>query len=655
MANIFSTSVSGLLAFQRALTTTSHNISNINTDGYSRQRVEFGARPAMDTGSGFIGTGVNTTTVQRLVDQNRELALRNAASEHARHGVLAEFTGRIDNLLADKQAGLSPELQGFFDALQDVANDPASSSAREVLLSQAESLTSRFQLLNRRLDDLSAENNNRIRTELEQINQHADNIARLNREIVAAQGRTGQPPNDLLDQRGLELKKLSELVGTSVVSQEDGQVNVFIGNGQSLVSGGSASRMSVQPNEFDPSVQEVVLQGSSRTVRVTGSLSGGSLGGLLEFRGQVLEPTRNELGRIAASVATAVNSQHQLGRNLEGDIGLDFFRVSGPQVLPRSSNSDTITGSPDVAFDADTIGELTGSDYRLSYDGAQWTLTRLADREEFTLAPGDTLTVDGMTISEGSLGGAQAGDSFLIRPTRQAAANIDVALTRPGQIAAGSPVTGGERLVDGQPVNGGDGAIGQLEVTSLDGLPLPGEVRLVYDPAEGGYVAYDAADTMLGVLPYDPATDNNGRSYPDSAALPGELEGLRFQLSGRPEAGDTLVIGNSVDNAGDNTNALALARIADQTFMEGGNATIQESYSGLVGRVGTQTLRANANLEAQKTLLQQAEAAREEVSGVNLEEEAANLLRFQQAFQASAQVVTVANTMFQTILDAVQR
>jgi len=655
MANIFSTSVSGLLAFQRALTTTSHNISNVNTDGYSRQRVEFGARPATDTGAGFIGTGVNTNTVQRLVDQNREVALRNALSEHARHGVLAEFTGRIDNLLADKQAGLSPELQGFFNALQDLANDPASSSAREVLLSQAESLTSRFQLLNRRLDDLSAENNNRIRTELEQINQHADNIARLNREIVVAQGRTGQPPNDLLDQRGLELKKLSELVGTSVVPQDDDQVSVFIGNGQTLVSGGRASRLSVQPNTFDPAMQEVVLQGGSRTVRVTGSLSGGSLGGLLELRSQVLDPTRNELGRIATSVATAINSQHRLGRNLEGEIGLDFFSVAGPQVLPRSSNSGTITGSPDVAVDPATIGELTGSDYRMSYDGAQWTLTRLVDEQEFTLAPGATLTVDGMTISEGSLSDAQAGDIFLIRPTRQAAANIDVALTRPGQIAAGSPVTAGELLVNGQPVNHGDASIGQLEVGGIDNLPLPGDVRLVYDPDEGGYVAYDAADDMLGVLPYDPAADNSGRSYPDSAAVPAQLEGLRFQLSGRPEAGDTLVIGNSTDNQGDNTNALALAGFADRAFMEGGNATIQETYSGLVGRVGTQTLRANANVEAQKTLLRQAEAAREELSGVNLEEEAANLLRYQQAFQASAQVVTVANTMFQTILDAVQR
>ncbi|QIT56167.1 flagellar hook-associated protein FlgK [Aquisalimonas sp. 2447] len=695
MADILGTSVSGLQAFQRALATTSHNISNVNTEGYSRQRAEFETRPPTEMGNGFIGNGVETGTVRRLFDQNLENALRQAGGDFEEKDTLANYAGRIDNLLADKEAGLSPALQGFFDSIQDVANDPASSSAREVALAQADNLVSRFDLLDRRFRDLDSEVNNQLASEVEEINQYAESIASLNREIREAEGRTGQPANDLLDQRDLQIRKLSEKVGTQIVAQDDGAVNVFVGSGQPLVTGNSANELAVERNEYDPGRSEIAFAGGSSNQTITSTLSGGSIGGMLEFRDEILNPARNELGQLATGMTDAFNAQHRQGIQPNGNQGEDFFRVGEPRVLPSSRNSEGLTGTPEVAIIEDASGELTGNDYRLTYDGpddggddaANWTVTNLGtgSEPEPLEAVDGMLRFDGLEVDVGDLAEAEDGDSFEIQPTRDAALGMGVELRNANQIAAAAPVTSGEVAPGGQAGNSGSGEIADVGVTSGENVPFGEEVRLFFeeglgadedqtgftievfdsdaDGGEGGFEALLDNNDEPVFFPFNPAEDNAGETFSgDDLSTDFDLDedenplaGVEFTMAGAPDVGDSFFIAENQDASGDNRNAQKLAAVADEGLLNDGNDSPQDFFSAMVGQIGTDTQRAQSARDAQESLLRQAEADRESVSGVNLEEEAANMLRFQQGFQAAARVTAVADEVFQSLLGAIQR
>lgn len=659
MVDIFQTSISGLLASQRQLATTSHNITNVNTEGYSRQRVEQVARPPLGTGAGFVGTGTQTSTVTRMVDQSRELALRQATSDAARQNLLAEYNGRIDNLLADESAGLSGPLQDFFSATDDVANDPTSTSARTAMLSSADSLVSRFQLVDDRLRGLDEESNAQIRNNVSEINGLADSIASLNQEIVLAQGRTGQPPNDLLDQRDNLVRKLSEKVGTRTVEQGDGSINVFIGNGQGLVQGSQASTLGTRPNADDPSRLDITFERPGKEpIAITSQISGGELGGLLDFRRQVLDPTRNDLGRLAVTVGQTFNQQHRLGVQFDGDqaaLGDDFFGFSAPQVIPRQGNAGG--AEVGVSFDPENPGGLTSSDYRATFDGSDWRVTRLSDGESWPVNdPDEPFSVDGLVFNFPETGAIE-GDSFLVRPTAGGASGMSVEIRRPGQIAAANPLVAGEFTEGGQAVNTGNGvierpSIGALDSEQLQTLRSDGGLVLTFNSETSAFDVTNGDGETLGSVAYDPQTQSAGTAL--EIDLP-DYGSFTVQASGTPADGDRFVVEVNEAGVGDNANALNLARLADQGSLNNGRASYQDFYSSVVGKVGTETQRAQTNAEAQKRILDQATADRESVSGVNLEEEAINMLKFQQAFQANAQVITVANSLFQTILGAVQR
>ena len=694
MADILGTSVSGLQAFQRALATTSHNISNVNTEGYSRQRAEFETRPPTEMGNGFIGNGVETGTVRRLFDQNLENALRQAGGDFEEKDTLANYAGRIDNLLADKEAGLSPALQGFFDSIQDVANDPASSSAREVALAQADNLVSRFDLLDRRFRDLDSEVNNQLASEVEEINQYAESIASLNREIREAEGRTGQPANDLLDQRDLQIRKLSEKVGTQIVAQDDGAVNVFVGSGQPLVTGNSANELAVERNEYDPGRSEIAFAGGSSNQTITSTLSGGSIGGMLEFRDEILNPARNELGQLATGMTDAFNAQHRQGIQPDGNAGDDFFSVGEPRVLPSSRNSGSLTGTPEVTIVEGAAGDLTGDDYRLTFDddADEWILENRSNGDQATVNDNDNgdedvILLDGLNVNVGDLEGAEDGDSFEIQPTRDAALGMGVELRNANQIAAAAPVTSGEVAPGGQAGNSGSGEIADVGVTSGENVPFGEEVRLVFDqelgadedrtgfrievfnPDEGDDGEFQELQDDDGepvFFPFNPAEDNAGSTFSgdeleadfESVGLDEDenpLAGVEFTMAGAPDVGDSFFIAENQDASGDNRNAQKLAAVADEGLLNDGNDSPQDFFSAMVGQIGTDTQRAQSARDAQESLLRQAEADRESVSGVNLEEEAANMLRFQQGFQAAARVTAVADEVFQSLLGAIQR
>jgi flagellar hook-associated protein 1 len=436
---ILGVGTSGLLAYQRALQVTGHNIANVGTEGYSRQQLRVGTQQPLNTGFGSLGTGVQTTGVSRVVDQFVEMRLGLNLSAEAYERTYAEFAAQLDNLLADPDAGLAPALSRFFAAIEDVATDPTSTAARQQLLTEAEALTDRFAQLEGRIDDQRSIANGRIQSTVDEINQLAGSIARLNQEIVEARGRNGgRDPNDLLDERDRLVRSLAERISVNTVEQSDGSVNVYIGRGQSLVVGSEQTPLFAQALGSDPDRLDIGFRNGQAMVVATDFLKGGRLGALLELRDTLLDPASNGLGRIAVTLADAFNELHSAGMDLRGQPGGEFFSRPEPRILANRGN--VATGLPGLTI-ADP-GALEASDYQLRFDGDSWVLRRLADGQRVaTLAPGESFEFDGLTLDLGGVGPAERGDSFLLRPLR-VAGDLEVRISDPRAVAAALPVRG---------------------------------------------------------------------------------------------------------------------------------------------------------------------------------------------------------------------
>lgn len=654
MAGIFDIGVSSLLSHQRAITTTGNNIANVNTDGYSRQRVEFDSRLPQAQNYGFVGSGVEITTIERMYDQFAVSNLRTQTALNSDLETYHQFASQIDNLLANPEAGLSPTLLEFFNSVQGVADDPSSIPPRQVMLSQAQSLIDRFNYIYDRMTSLYDAANSQIEMTVDEINSMASSIAKLNTDITLQEGLAGgQPANDLRDQRDELIRELSERVSVTVNEQRDGSLNVFIGTGQSLVVGGRALTLAVTNNEFDLTQKEITLTtGTGSGVLITNNISGGSLGGLLRFDEEILQPAINQLGLIAVGLVETFNAQHNLGQDLNGGLGGDFFDSTVVDVREGIN-----TGGAVVTAVMSDVASLTASDYMIRADGADnYSLVRLSDQsilrtDNITVGNTLTYTVDGVDFTIDATVVAVAGDEFKIRPTRYAARDIDLVLNDPRQIAAASPIR-----TDATLTNTGTGKISDSVVSAVDLTVLPlsannGAITLTFDSAGNQFVVTDGAGVVPGTpLAYNPATDSGGVTF----TLGAPYDGISFAMSGVPADGDTFTIVENSGGVSDNRNALLLSQIQTTNTLLGGTADLQSTYGQLVAEVGTKTHQADINSKAQNVLLRQAVDARETVSGVNLDEEAANLLKYQQAYQAAAQVITTANGLFETLLNAVR-
>ena len=669
MADILGIGTSGLLAFQRALTTTSHNISNANTEGYSRQRAGMETQTPEYIGVGYAGTGVRVKDITRNFDDFLTTQLRNQTSNNERYTAFYDLASQIDNMLADQNSGLGPMMDGFFAATQGVADNPNSIPARQVLLTSAESLSDRFHYLDQRLRDLNTRVNQQLDAGIYDINTLASGIAQMNEDISLARGAAGgADPNDLLDRRDLLINQLSELVDIKTVEQNDGMVNIFIGTGQGLVVGKDTLSLSVEYDELVQGKASVMLGEGSGAVDISRLLSGGKIGGTLDFANTILDESRNALGRIAVGISEQFNELHQLGIDLTGQLGGDFFTSLEPQVfVPRNPPNSDPNANLDVSYvDA---SRLTTKDYLLRFDGTDWRLTDYKTGQQLaTATPTDVLEYDGFSVDLNSVV-AVAGDRYLIRPTNSAASLFGVEIEDPTRIAAASALQGSEIVTaQGMASNLGTGVISNVNAVDRDILPLTGDISLQYDGTD--FTVTGFTDPVAS-FSYDAVNDGGAefKLYRVVDALNNETyevikngdpldpnntysELLNFTLSGQPAVNDSFTLGNNTDAVGDNRNALAMAALQTQKGMMDGTATFQATYGQMVSRVGTQAHQASINKDATDTLRTQAENAVQSVSGVNLDEEAANLIRFQQAYQANAQMISVANQLFQTLLQA---
>ena len=790
---IFNVGVSGLGAAQAGILTTSHNIANASTPGYSRQLIQQTTNTPMFSGSGYLGQGTNVETIRRVYSQQLTEQVLSAQTGAAEMDSYLSQIDQISNLLADPDAGLSPAMASFFSAVQEMAANPASIPARQAMLSASEALVARFEAIDERMTEVRTGVNAQITSKVSEINSYAKQIAEINQRIIFAQAAgPNQPPNDLLDQRDQLVSDLNKLIRVSTIEQNDGTYSVFIGNGQPLVVGSLDYSMQAVAAPDDPERIIVAIRSQQGTTvnMPEEMLTGGELGGLIAFRSESLDSAQNALGRIALSMATNFNTQHRLGQDLTGALGGDFFdlRLAGPTVRENATNTGSATVT--ASIDATTVDALTTSDYRLIYNGSgNYTLTRLSDNATLVSSAPLPASIDGFSINVG--GTPNVGDSFLIQPVRGAAANLAMAIGDPRAIAAASPVRTGTPLT-----NTGTAAIDAGRVTDatawnaatnsknlelrfwtdttgvvttaglaagsvvlpasttigagsnqfaiqVDGAAVPTTITVAngsYTPANLVTAIQTALDNDLGVAPpaagsattsldgagrlvitssttganssialsavvgntgfadlfgtpvstagiaasagttyydlVDAATGNSlftgapsatgaGGSYTHAytSGQPITLSGLAatynppdndfgatFTVTGTPASGDKFTIERNANGVSDNRNGVLLAALQTQNTMSGGTATYQSAYSQIVAEVGNKSRQVEITGQAQQSLYERAQATRDQLSGVNLDEEAANLLRYQQAYQAAARMLDIASGLFDEIL-----
>lgn len=626
--SFYSVGVTALNAAQLGLSTTGHNISNVNTAGYHRQSTVQVTNLAVQTGAGFVGQGARVDTITRAYSLFLDNQVLQSQTRSSHFNSYLTNISQLDNIVADPSAGLAPALDDFFSAVNDVATSPNSIPSRQSLLSSASALITRFQTLEQRFTEIREGVNEQITENVNTINVYASRIAKLNEQITIQTGGSGQPPNDLLDQRDQLVLELNQLVRATVVRQSDGGFNVFIGNGQPLVVGQQALEMVAMASPEDAARYVVGYKSGSTTVQLADSnLTGGSLGGLLEFRSEVLDPAEAALGRVAIALADTFNAQHALGQDLNGDLGGDFFELPEPTVISSSNN----TGTGALTGVISSVGALTTSDYRIRFDGANYLVTDLSAGTTSTVAPASLSTaIPGITLT---LAGSPAtGDVFTVQPTRYGARNIALSSTlTTSTIAAAAPI-----VVNAATTNTGDTTIKTSGVTSVTGLPLGSNITLTYDATAGEFVVAGAAPAVANI------------TYVSGSAM--TINGITVTLSGTPADGDVFTIGNNINGTTDNRNALILAQLQGRDTMLGGTASYGESYSQMVSFVGNKASEVKITAAAEDNLLEQASNAQQQLSGVNLDEEAANLLRYQQAYQAAAKMMQIASSLFDDLL-----
>jgi flagellar hook-associated protein 1 FlgK len=632
MAEMLSSAVSGLLAFQRTLDTVSHNIANANTVGYSRQSVDLASRPANFLGGSYVGNGVVVADIRRQYDQAIATQMRSASATMNQLDTFAGLADRVDKLFSDSNTGVAASLQQFNSAMETVATTPTSIAARQVAVSQAQNLVNRLKSYQSSIDTIGSQINTQLTSEAQSINGMAKNIADLNQQIIAVQGAGASAPNDLLDKRDQLIAQLNEKIGVTVIPDANGAVTISIGNGQTLVVATSAATLSVAQGSYDRSEPRLLLANGTSQTDITAQVSGGKLGGMMQMRTEVLQPVTNALGQMATTLASIANQQHAAGLDLNGQPGGNLFAIGGVASLPNVSNA----GSAALATTRTNVGALTVNDYIMRFDGTNWSVAQRATG--VAVATGGTgtalnpFTFDGLSVVVS--GTAQAGDSFMIQPTAQAINGMSLLVTAPEKLAMAAPL-----LTSAANGNTGTGSIDSGKLIPPAAW-LRGNYTLSFT-APGSWQVQDASNAVVASGAY--AAGGNI-----------DFNGMRVVVSGAPVAGDRYLINDNIDAKGDGRNGRALIDMIDSPTMNGGTTSLSDAIGNLVGRVGVSAGQAAVGRDAQQVLLDDSTSAMQAVSGVNLDEEAADLVRFQQAYQAAARVVAVANQLFGDLLNAVR-
>ncbi|EHY75851.1 flagellar hook-associated protein FlgK [Stutzerimonas stutzeri ATCC 14405 = CCUG 16156] len=679
MSDLLSIGLSGLSASKTQLSITGHNITNVNTPGYSRQDASQATRSPQFSGAGYIGSGTTLVEIRRTYSEFLTTQLRSSTSLSSDVEAYKSQINQLDSLLAGTTTGITPSLQKFFSALQTAAEDPANIPARQLVLAEAEGLSRRFNTVYDRLSEQNSFTNKQMSAVTDQVNRLAGSIGSLN-EAIAVAAANGKQPNDLLDARDEAVRELSTYIGVTVVPQDDSSFNIFIGSGQPLVVGSSAARLEVVPGQGDPNRHEVQFVSGGSRQTITTQITGGELGGLIRYREEVLDSTMNSLGRLALVVSDQVNSQLGQGLDLKGQAGSALFGNYNDEALAKLRVNAFVgnTSNAQPALNITDTSVLTTSDYLMTFDGTLpdgYSARRLSDGQPITveLDSGVLTFTDqngrdqGFEVVVGNPPPA-LNDKFSLQPTRRGATDIKTVLDQADQLAFAAPVRAESNLQ-----NAGTGVISQpdmlsgpspIDIDDLNtafgnGLNLQATANAdgtytLTDPLPTGWSYVDSSGNDLGASPELKSGNTN-------TVRLAHTDGYQFEfsLSGRPQTDDSFTLKFNQSGVSDNRNALKLVDLqgkqtvgvslgADGKVISG--VSLTDGYGELVERVGTLTAQARMDSEATGAILKQAKDNRDSLSAVNLDEEAANLIKFEQYYNASAQIIQVARSLFDTLI-----
>ena len=643
-----------LLANQAALQTAGHNIANVSTPGYSRQTVVLQTVQGQFTGGGYIGKGVDVQTIQR---NHSELLTRQSTAASA---VDAGDTVRMDRLrqlqevFSGGASGIGASINDMMNALSDVVSAPTDLTARSVALTRMDETAARMRDASQRLDEIGYTVAEQLKGSMVAVNSLAKNIAGINEQIARAKGN-GQPANDLLDQRDQLIRELNQHIQTSQVAADDGTVSVFVAGSQPLVLGNQAATLSIDdPIDFGAGSGKKVLSflapGSSTKVELNESmLGGGQVAGLLRFQNNDLAEGRNLLGRMAIAISESMNTQNRLGLTLNGQPGENLFApISLGNATPSNFNTSTAT----MALTVTDPTALQASSYTVSFTaGDAGSVTRHSDGKVFSF-DGSALppvTVASVFSAQGlgvTLSGAvNAGDQFVINSLQGAAAELQALQYSPTDLAAANPVNAAMGAT-----NGGSLQLASLKATGPITQPATGS------PVTIAFTAGSPA-TYSATVPGPPVATIATGNYVSGEKI--AINGWEIALQGAPKSGDTVTVGNATDSQygdwykRDTGNASALMALRDVPMFD--NATLADGFASAMAQVGTRTQSAQFAAELSSSIAANLERDRTAVSGVNLDEEAARLIQYQQAYQASAKMIQIAQNIFDTLIQGLGR
>lgn len=655
--SLLNVSARALTANQTALATIGHNISNVNTAGYSKQTVHLESAGGQYNGAGFIGRGVTVATISRNSDQfltkQATLAGSVAASDSARSASLLQ----LEDAFPGGATGLGASVTDMLNAFTDVSAAPTDLTARSVVLTRANEMAGRFKTAASQIDELQSTTQQKLKDDITSVNGLVTRIAAVNQQIALATG-SGQPPNDLLDQRDSLIKDLNKYVQTNQVPADDGSTNVFLGS-QALVLGTTTATVALVADPGgDPSVLKLSVgrPGTLITNLDENQMGGGEIAGLLKFNNTDLNEGRNLLGRIALTTATTVNDQHKLGLDLDGNSGGNLLN---PITIPAGFAATRNTGSATVGVSVSDVSKMAATDYKVTLNsGTTGSITRVSDGQvtNFDTATGQPV-VDGLAFNIGA--GGAAGDTFTVKPFSTAASQMGTVFSSPRQLAVTSPV-----VASAAADNKGSVTVQGLMATSQNA-----------DLTKDAVISFTSPTSYTVTVP--PAAAGPAQAYTSGQTI--SLNGWELNLKGVPATGDVVMvqandasIGTPLRAAGTwptsyaatpaasvggpititAGNADAIAGLRDKAVYDG--SPLSDGYAGLMSQVGTRVQSAQFTASVSKNISTSLDNSVSSVSGVNLDEEAAKLLQYQQAYQASAKMIQVAQSLFDSVLSAMR-
>ncbi|MND66570.1 Flagellar hook-associated protein 1 [compost metagenome] len=677
--------MSGLSASHNALATTGNNIANADTAGYSRQQTVQGTKGSIQYGNVYIGTGTTLADVRRVYNSYLDAQLQTTTSLNSDSAAYLGQVTPLDTLLSDSGTGLNGALTKFFASVQNVNAKPGDDASRQLLLSDAQALSNRFNSVSSQLNTQNANINGNLTNMADQVNKLATTVAQLNQKISEISS-AGGTPNELLDARNETMRQLSTFTGAQFV-ERDGNVDIYLGSGQPLVIGSTVNKLEAVPGKDDPGRLSLQLNRGSSTIDITSIMTGGEIGGLLRYRSEVLDPAMNELGRVALVVADQMNSIQAQGIDKNGDFGSNLFNNinSAAQMSQRSiASTSNSAGSGNFDVSIEDTGKLTINDYKVTFTTAtDYTVQRLPDNTPmgtFSTTTTPAPVIDGFSMTFN--GGAAQGDTFKLTPTRNASANIKTEMTDSKRLAIAAPL--GAAIAPGGSGTLTIPASGQPTLTTKfdiydsatatamqNGLKNSTPTKVVFGDvsADGTSQTYQFLDAKGGVISSGtikpgenntlsltvPLKDSTGAPIPPAPATQYTVS-FDMTVAGSPGKGTAINVTLSQPGTLDNRNGTTLANLQTKQTVDTGSASkgisLNDAYGKLVEGVGSKAAQGKLDSAATTAILANAKGARDSLSGVDLDEETGNLVKYQQYYTASSQIIKAAQEIFSTLINS---